>query len=247
MDDLFNQLQGVGVFSNIDLRSGYHQLRIKPEDMPKIAFKTRYGHYEFIVMPFGLTNSPAAFMDVMNGVFRTYLDKFVVVFIDDILIYSKDKEEHTNHLRTMLQTLRKHQLYAKLKKCEFWLTEVTFLGHAVTKEGIKVDPQKINAVIKWPRPTNVTKVKSFLSLVGYYRRFMKDFLKMASPLTKLLKKPTKFEWSNKSEEEFQEVKRHLTIMPILTLLEEGKEYTIYSDASKNGLGCVLMQDDKVIA
>jgi len=247
MDDLFNQLQGVGVFSNIDLRSGYHQLRIKPEDMPKIAFKTRYGHYEFIVMPFGLTNSPAAFMDVMNGVFRTYLDKFVVVFIDDILIYSKDKEEHTNHLRTMLQTLRKHQLYAKLKKCEFWLTEVTFLGHAVTKEGIKVDPQKINAVIKWPRPTNVTKVKSFLSLVGYYRRFMKDFLKMASPLTNLLKKPTKFEWSNKSEEEFQEVKRHLTIMPILTLLEEGKEYTIYSDASKNGLGCVLMQDDKVIA
>ena len=161
MDDLFNQLQGVGVFSNIDLRSGYHQLRIKPEDMPKIAFKTRYGHYEFIVMPFGLTNSPAAFMDVMNGVFRTYLDKFVVVFIDDILIYSKDKEEHTNHLRTMLQTLRKHQLYAKLKKCEFWLTEVTFLGHAVTKEGIKVDPQKINAVTEWPRPTNVTEVRSF--------------------------------------------------------------------------------------
>ena len=128
IDDLFDQLQGAGVFSKINLRSGYHQLRIKTEDNPKTAFRTRYGHYEFTVMPFGLTNPPVAFMDLMNQVFRPYLDKFVVVFIDDILVYSRDKEEHAQHLRIVLQTLREHQLYAKLKKCEFWLEEVVFLG-----------------------------------------------------------------------------------------------------------------------
>ena len=146
IDGLFDQLQGAGVFSKIDLRSGYHQLRIKPEDIPKTAFRTRYGHYKFTVMPFGLTNAPAAFMDLMNRVFRPYLDKFVVVFIDDILMYSKDKEEHADHLRTVLQTLRENRLYAKLKKCEFWLSEVIFLGHVVSKKGIKVDPQKTKAI-----------------------------------------------------------------------------------------------------
>ena len=192
IDDLFDQLQGAGVFSKIDLRSGYHQLRIKPDDIPKTAFRTRYGHYEFTVMPFGLTNAPAAFMDLMNRVFRPYLDKFVVVFIDDILIYSKDKEGHADQLRTVLQTLREHQLYGKLKKCEFWLEEVVFLGHVVTKEGIKVDPQKVKAITEWPRPTNVTEIRSFLGLAGYYRRFVKDFSKIASPLTNLLKKVNKF-------------------------------------------------------
>ena len=137
------------MFSKIDLRSGYHQLRIKPDDIPKTTFRTRYGHYEFTVIPFGLTNAPTAFMDLMNRVFRPYVDKFVVVFIDDILIYSKDKEGHADHLRTVLQTLREHQLYGKLKKCEFWLEEVVFLGHVVTKEGIKVDPQKVKAITEW--------------------------------------------------------------------------------------------------
>ena len=152
------------MFSKIDMRLDYHQLRIKPEDIPKIAFKTRHSHYEFMVMPFGLVNAPAAFMDLMNTVFIPYLDKFVAVFIDDILIYSKDKEEHANHLRTLLQSLREHQLYAKLQKCEFCLTEVTFLGHVASKEGIKVDPQKIKASSAWPKPTNVTEVRSFLGL-----------------------------------------------------------------------------------
>jgi len=155
IDDLFNQLQGAGVFSKINLRSGYHQLRIRVEDIPKIAFKTRYGHYEFTVMPFGFTNALAAFMDLMNRIFRPCLDKFAVVFIDNILIYSKDKEEHTDHLRTVLQTLKEPRLYAKLKRCEFWLIKATFLGHIVTKEGIKVDPQKIKAVMEWPRPTKM--------------------------------------------------------------------------------------------
>ena len=170
-----------------------------------------------------------------------------MVFIDDILEYSKDKEEHAHHLQIVLQTLREHQLYAKLKKCEFWLEEVVFLGHVVSKEGIKVDPQKVKAIMDWLRPTNVTEIRSFLRLAGYYRRFIKDFSKISSPLTNLLKKVVKFEWSSKCEEAFQELKNRLTSAPILTLPVEGEEYIVYSDASKNGLGCVLMQGNRVIA
>ena len=155
-DDLFDQLQGAKVFSKIDLRSGYHQLKVRREDVPKTAFRTRYGHYEFLVMPFGLTNAPVAFMDLMNRVFGPYLDKFVIVFIDDILVYSSNKEEHAEHLRIVLQNLREHQLYAKFIKCQFWLDQVTFLGHVVSAEGISVDPQKIEAIVDWKPPTNVT-------------------------------------------------------------------------------------------
>ena len=165
---MFDQLFGARYFSKIDLRSGYHQLRIKGEDIHKTAFRSRYGHYEFIVMPFGLTNAPAVFMQLMNSIYRPYLDKFVVVFIDDILIYSKTKEEHEEHLRISLQILRENKLYAKLSKCEFWLEEVSFLGHVVTKDGIAVDPSKVEAVLRWERPTSVTEIRSFLGLAGYY-------------------------------------------------------------------------------
>ena len=158
IDDLFDQLAGASVFSKIDLRSGYHQLKIKKEDVPKIAFRTRYGHYEFLVLPFGLTNAPAFFMDLMNRVFRPFLDKFAVVFIDDILVYSKTRKEHANHLRMVLKTLEEHKLYAKLTKCEFWPERVQFLGHIVTKDGISVDPAKVEAIVNWPRPTNVFEV-----------------------------------------------------------------------------------------
>ena len=142
IDDLFDQLQGAQVFSKTDLRSGYHQLKIKGKDIPKTAFRTRYGHYEFLVMPFGLTNAPAAFMDLMNKVFHEYLDQFVIVFIDDILIYSKSQEEHEEHFRIVLQILRERKLYAKLKKCEFWLNQVVFLGYVISEDGITVDPNK---------------------------------------------------------------------------------------------------------
>ena len=148
IDDLFDQLKGASIFSKIDLRSGYHQLRIKYVDVHKTVFRTRYGHYEFLVMSFGLTNAPAAFMDLMDRVFRSYVDQFVVVFIDDILVYSKDLENHDTHLRVVLETLRKEQLYSKLSKCEFWLNEVSFLGHIVSKEGIRVDPKKIEVVVE---------------------------------------------------------------------------------------------------
>ena len=175
IEDLFDQLRGESVFSKIDLRSGYYQLRVKEVDVPKTAFRTRYGHYEFLVMPFGLTNAPAAFMDLMNRVFRPYLDQFVVVFIDDILVYSKDAQEHEHHLRIVLQTLRENQLFTKLSKCDFWLKEVSFLGHIVSAEGIRVDPVKIEAIVNWKPPRNVTEVRSFLGLAGYYRRFVQDF------------------------------------------------------------------------
>jgi len=150
IDDLFDQFQGASVFFKIDLRSGYHQLKIKSDDIPKTALRTRYGHFKFLVMPFGLTNAPAAFIDLMNRIFQPYLDQFVVVFIDDILIYSKNKEEHEEHLRIILQTLRKKQLYAKFKKFEFWLDQVGFLGHIISKEGVSVDPTKIAAIKDWP-------------------------------------------------------------------------------------------------
>jgi hypothetical protein len=158
IDDLFDQLRGALVFSKIDLRSGYHQLRIKEGDISKTAFRTRYGHYEFLVMPFGLTNAPAAFMDLMNRVFKEYLDKFVIVFIDDILIYSRSIKEHERHLRMVLETLRQNQLYAKFTKCEFWLEKVHFLGHVVSKEGISVDPAKVEAISAWSAPKNVSEI-----------------------------------------------------------------------------------------
>ena len=192
-EDLFDQLKGEGVFSKIDLRSRYYQLRVKEVNVLKTAFRTQYGHYEFLVMPFGLTNASTAFMDLMNRVFRPYVDQFVVVFIDDILVYSKDAKEHEKHLKIVLQTLREKKLYAKLRKCDFWLKEVSFLGHIMSAEGIRVDPTKIEAIVNWKPPRNVTKVRSFLGLAGYYRRFLRGFSVIASPLTKLLRKGIKFE------------------------------------------------------
>jgi len=247
IDDLLDQLQGATVFSKIDLRSGYHQLRIREEDIPKTAFRTRYGHYEFVVMPFGLTNAPAVFMELMNRVFIDYLDKFVVVFIDDILIYSRSKEEHMEHLRTVLGVLRRQHLYAKLSKCDFWQSEVTFLGHVVSARGVEVDPTKIEVVKAWEPPKNVREVRSFLGLAGYYRRFVEGFSCIAQPLTHLLKKTTRFEWSEACQRSFDELKKRLTTSPVLTLPQGNEDFVIYSDASKLGLGCVLMQRDKVIA
>lgn len=177
------------MFSKIDLRSGYHQLRVKAEDIQKTAFRTRYGHYEFVVMPIGLTNAPAVFMDLMNRVFREYLDMFVVVFIDDVLVYSRNKEGHEEHLRLVLTRLKEERLYAKLSKCEFWLEQVSFLGHVVNGSGISADPEKVKAA----RPKTVSEIKSFLGMAGYYRRFVEDFSKIASPLTRLTQKGVKYD------------------------------------------------------
>jgi hypothetical protein len=178
IDDLFDQLRGATIFSKIDLRSGYHQVRIKDEDIHKTTFRTRYGHYEFVVVPFGLTNAPTTFMCLMNSVLNKYLDKFVLVFVDDILVYSKNREEHEEHLRMVLQVLREHQLYAKFNKCDFFKKEIQYLGHVISVEGVTVDPAKIKEIMDWPTPRNVTEVRSFMGLDGYYRRFIKGFSKI---------------------------------------------------------------------
>jgi hypothetical protein len=247
IQDLFDQVKRVRVFSKIDLRSGYHQIKIKKEDVPKTAFVSRYGHHEYLVVPFGLTNASAIFMNLMNKIFMPYLDKFVIVFIDDILIYSKDKEEHAKHLRIALQILWEHQLYAKFSKCEFWLDKVEFLGHVISKEGIAVNPSNVASVLEWEAPKNVKQIRGFLGMAGYYRRFIEGFSKIAGPMTKLLRKNTPFVWSEECEASFEKLKEKLTMAPALAVPETGKDYTVYCDASKNGLGCVLMQDRKVIA
>ncbi|GKA13302.1 putative reverse transcriptase domain-containing protein [Tanacetum coccineum] len=216
IDDLFDQLQGSSVYSKIDLRSGYHQLRVRNEDIPKTAFRTRYGHYEFQVMPFGLTNAPAVFMDLMNRVCKPYLDKFVIVFIDDILIYSRNKEEHADHLRIILELLRKEKLYAKFSKCEFWISIVQFLGHLIDSQGLHVDPAKIEAVKNWASPTTPTEIRQFLGLAGYYRRFIKDFSKIAKSLTELTQKNKKYIWGKDQETAFQLLKQKLCEAPILS-------------------------------
>ncbi|GJR07697.1 putative reverse transcriptase domain-containing protein [Tanacetum coccineum] len=221
INDLFDQLQGSSVYSKIDLRSGYHQLRVRDEDIPKTAFRTGYGHYEFQVMPFGLTNAPTVFIDLMNRVSRPYFDKFMIVFIDDILIYSKTKEEHDAHLRLILELLKKEESYAKFSKYDFWLSKVQFLGHVIDSEGIHVDPAKIESI--------------------------KGFLKIAKPVMKLTKKSMKFEWGEKEETAFQMLKQNLCSAQILALPEGSENFVVYCDASHKGLGAVLMQKKKVIA
>ncbi|GJU76101.1 putative reverse transcriptase domain-containing protein [Tanacetum coccineum] len=206
IDDLFDQLQGSSIYSKIDLRSGYHQLRVRKEDIPKTAFRTRYGHYEFGVMPFGLTNTPAVFMDLMNCVCKPYLDKFVIVFIDDILIYSCNEKEHEKHLKTILELLKKEELYAKFSKCEIWINTVKFLGHVIDSSGIHVDPAKIEAVKDWASPTTPSEIRQFLGLAGYYRRFIEGFSKIVKPMTELTQKNQKFDWGEEQEEAFQLLK-----------------------------------------
>ncbi|GJW29542.1 putative reverse transcriptase domain-containing protein [Tanacetum coccineum] len=228
----------------INLRSGYHQLRVQEEDILKTAFRTRYGHYEFQVMPFGLTNAPAIFMDLMNRVCKPYLDKFVIVFIDDILIYSKNKQEHEEHLKLILELLKKEELYAKFSKCEFWIPKVQFLGHVIDSQGIHVDPAKIESIKDWASPKSPTEIHQFLGLVGYYRRFIEGFSKIAKPMTKLTQKKVKFEWGDKQETAFQLLKQKLCSAPILALPEGSKDFIVYCDASIKGLGVVLMQREK---
>jgi hypothetical protein len=203
-------MKGASVFSKIDLRSGYPQLKIWESDISKTAFHTRYGLYEYTVMSFGLTNAPAYFMYLMNKVFMEYLDKFIIVFIDDILIFSKTMEEHEEHLRLLLEKLRSNQLYAKFSKCEFWLTEVTFLGHVISAGGVLVDLGKVKNVLNWMPPTTASEIRSFLGLAGYYHRFIKDFSKIAKPMTKLLEKNKAFEWTKECQASFEELRKRLT-------------------------------------
>ena len=197
IDNLFDQMRGARVYSKIDLRTGYHQLRVREADIPKTTFRMRYGHFEFTVMPFGLTNAPTTFMDLMHKVFQLYLDQFVVVFMHDILIYSQSKREHEDHTRIVLQLLRDHQLYDKFNVYEFWLTEVRFLGHMVSASGVSMDPKKVEAVMSWERPKSVFKIRGFLGLAGYYRRFTEGFSQLAALMTRFTQKEVKFDWDDR--------------------------------------------------
>nr|GEZ04008.1 reverse transcriptase domain-containing protein [Tanacetum cinerariifolium] len=219
IDDLFDQLQGSSVYSKIDLRLGYHQLRVREEDVSKTAFRTRYVHYEFQVIPFGLTNAPVVFMDLMNCVCKPYFDQFVIVFIDDILIYSRNKKEHGKHLKTILELLKEEKLYAKFSKCKFWIKTVQFLGHMIDNKGIHVDPAKIEAIKDWGYPTTPTEIHRFLSLAGYYRRFIEGFSKIVKSLTELTRKNKKFDWEEEQEAAFQLLNQKLCNALILALPE----------------------------
>ncbi|KAL2230831.1 UNVERIFIED_CONTAM: Retrovirus-related Pol polyprotein from transposon [Sesamum indicum] len=214
IDDLLDQLKGATMFSKIDLR---WQLKIEEESIPKTAFRTRYGHYEFMFMPFGLTNTPTAYMSLMNRTLKPFLDQFVIVFIDDILIYSSSPEEHAQHFRIILQILTEKQLYSKFSICEFWMEENAFLEYVISKEGIQPDPTKVKAILEWEPPKNVYEIRCFLGLTGYYRRFVTDFSIIAKPLMNLLKKNAPFNWNEKCAQSFEELKKRLTSAPILAL------------------------------
>jgi hypothetical protein len=232
IDDLFDQMRGDRVFSKIDLRSGYHQMKIRPSDIPKTTFSTRYGLYEFTVMSFGLTSALAYFINLMNKVFMEYLDKFIVVFIIDILIYSKNDSEHEEHLWMVLQKLQDNQLYAKFTKCDFWLGEVHFLGHIISKIGIVVDPAKVIAIMDWKTPSIVSEIWSFLGLTGYYRRFIEGFSKVAKPMTSLLEKGKEFKWTDECQESFDQLRSKLMAAPVLIMPDLQKNFDIYCDASR---------------
>jgi hypothetical protein len=236
--DMLDELHGSYIFSKIDLKSGYHQIRMKEGDEWKTTFKTKHGLYEWLVMPFGLTNAPSTFMRLMNHVLRAFIGKFVVVYFDDILIYSKNLTEHLDHLRNVLSVLRSEKLYANLKKCAFCMEKIVFLGYVVTAQGIEMDKEKVKAIRDWPTPKSVSEVRSFHGLASFYRRFMKDFSTIAAPLNEVVIKSVGFKWVEEQE---------LASAPVLALLDFTKAFEIECDASGMGRGAVLMQDWRPIA
>eukprot|EP00833_Pecoramyces_ruminatium_P011005 jgi/Orpsp1_1/1185037/evm.model.c7180000092080.1 len=240
----FEQVRGSKIFTKLDLKAAYNLVRIRKGDEYKTAFRTRRGQYEYLVMPFGLTNAPAVFQRFINFVLSDFINDFVVVYLDDILIYSRSLEEHRIHVKKVLGALRENQLTVKLEKCVFHVTEIEFLGHVISGQSIKTDPKKIESVAKWPEPKNLKQVQSFLGFCNYYRRFIKNFSSVANPLFKLTRKNVVFSWDDGCKQAFNTLKTLLTTAPVLLLPEPGKPFILETDASHFALGCVLSQRDE---
>ena len=247
LDDLLDELHGSCLFSKIDLKSGYHQIRMKEGDEWKNAFKTRYGLYEWLIMPFRLTNAPSTFMRLMNHVLEAFLGKFILVYFDDILIYSKSMEKHVDHLKYVLEVLRKEKLFANFKKCYFCNEKVKFLGYVVGANGIEIDEEKVKAIKEWPTSKSISEVRSFHGLVSFYLRFIKDFSTIAVPLIEVIKKTVGFKWGVEQNDAFQLHKDNLCTAPMLYLPKFSKFFEIECDASRIGIGAVLMQEKNPIA
>ena len=244
IDELLDRLHGSQIFTKIDLKSGYYEIRIKEEDIPKTGFNTCYGHYEFTVIPFGLTNAPATFNRLMSNIFREHLDEYVLVFFDDILVYSKNPEEHEQHVRRVLELLCQHQLFAKKSKCTFCTDKVEYLGFVISKDGDSTDPAKIEAVKNWPTPKNIREARGFLGLAGWYRVFVKSYAKIASPIITTLKKTKVFHWTQAFEDAFNLLKEALTSAPTLALPDFSKPFLVTMDASGQAIGGVLTREGR---
>ena len=241
MIKLEDQIRGSTVFTKFDLRSSYNQIRIKEDDVWKTAFRTPKGQYEYLVMPFGLKNAPATFQRFINHIMSPFLDKFVAVYLDDILIYSKNMDDHIKHVRQVLATLEENHLSAKVSKCEFHKSEVDFLGHVISGDGVRTDPKKIASLKEWPIPSNLKEVQSFLGFCNYYRRFVKNFATIARPLNNLTKKNVKFDFNNECNDSFDKLKDSLCSSEVLIQPDPDKPYKLETDASKFAIGCVLSQ------
>ena len=247
IDDLLDTLGTAKVFSTLDLKSGYHQIRLQDSDIPKTAFNTPFGHFEYTVMPFGLTNAPPVFQNYMNDVLRPFIGEFCLVYLDDIIVFSKTEDEHKEHLTKVLEKLRENKLYVNPEKCSFFAEEVSYLGHIVSKNGLKADPKKTRVVQEWPQPKDKGDVRSLLGLTNYFRRFIKDYSKMACWLTRLTRDDVAFSWSEKQQESFDKLKEALTSPPVLAMPDFAKPFTVECDASEFALGGILTQDGRPVA